>query len=254
MATTETTGSGDITRSMELLWGGAERPPRGRKPGLTLDRIVTAAVRLADTEGIAAVSMRRLSQELGAGTMSLYRYVPGKAELLDLMLDHVQAPSADATAFEGGWRAALEMYARATLDSYRAHPWLLQVNQARPVLGPSAMAGLELMLGLIRPMGLRDPELISVLIMVEGYVTGAARTQVHAAQAAQDTQLSDEDFWQAQMPFLERVMADGRYPLVAGLSEDAFGWGFDHFEFGLQRVLDGLDVLVERRAAERDGA
>ncbi|GGS04655.1 TetR family transcriptional regulator [Streptomyces aureoverticillatus] len=247
MATTETSGSGDITRSLELMWGSGERPTRGPKPGLTLERIVSTAVRLADTEGIAAVSMRRLSTELGTGTMSLYRYVPGKAELLDLMLNHVQAPGEESATFTGGWRAALETYARATLEQHRRHPWLLQVNQSRPVLGPSAVEGLERVLSFIKPMGLRDVELISVLVMVEGYVAGVARTQVQAAQAAEETELTDEAFWEAQRPVLERIMESGRYPLIAALSEDAFGSEFDHFEFGLQRILDGLEVLVEQR-------
>lgn len=250
MATTETSGSGDVTRSLELMWGSGERPTRGPKPALTLERIVTAAVRLADAEGIAAVSMRRLSTELGTGTMSLYRYVPGKAELLDLMLNHVQAPADDEDACPGGWRAAVEAYARATLDQYRRHPWLLQVNQTRPVLGPSAVQGLERMLSRIKPMGLRDPELISVLVMVEGYVSGVARTQVQEAQAAAASQLSDEDFWDAQRPVLVKAMESGRFPLIASLSEDSFGREFDHFEFGLQRILDGLDVLVEQRRGQ----
>ncbi|MVO86132.1 TetR family transcriptional regulator [Streptomyces sp. p1417] len=250
MATTETSGSGDVTRSLELLWGSGERPTRGPKPALTLERITEAAVRLADAEGIAAVSMRRLSTELGAGTMSLYRYVPGKAELLDLMLNHVQAPTDDEESFRGGWRAAVEAYGRETLQQYRDHPWLLQVNQTRPVLGPSALGGLEKLLTYIKPMGLRDPELISVLVMVEGYVSGVARTQVQAAQAAKESQLSDEAFWKAQIPVLERAMESGRYPLIAGLSDDAFGMDFDHFEFGLQRILDGLDVLVAERGRD----
>ncbi|GGO47126.1 TetR/AcrR family transcriptional regulator [Streptomyces lasiicapitis] len=248
MATTETSGSGDITRSLELMWGSGERPTRGPKPGLTLERIVTTAVRLADAEGIAAVSMRRLSTELGTGTMSLYRYVPGKAELLDLMLNHVQAPGGDSAAFPDHWRAALETFARGTLEQYREHPWLLQVNQARPVLGPSVVEGLELVLSPIKPMGLRDVELISVLIMVEGYVAGVARTQVQAAQAAEESKLTDEAFWDAQRPVLERIMESGKYPLIAGLSEDSFGSEFDHFEFGLARILDGLEVLVKARA------
>ncbi|EPH43319.1 TetR/AcrR family transcriptional regulator [Streptomyces aurantiacus] len=250
MATTETSGSGDITRSLELMWGSGERPTRGPKPGLTLERIVSTAVRLADAEGIAAVSMRRLSTELGTGTMSLYRYVPGKAELLDLMLNHVQAPTAQDAEFTGHWRAALESYARAILEQHRAHPWLLQVNQARPVLGPSAVEGLERVLSLIKPMGLRDVELISVLVMVEGYVAGVARTQVLEAQAREETELTDEDFWETQRPVLERIMQSGKYPLIAGLSEDSFGSDFDHFEFGLQRILDGLEVLVSRRTRE----
>ncbi|MGA4841210.1 TetR/AcrR family transcriptional regulator [Streptomyces sp. G45] len=253
MATTETSGSGDITRSLELMWGGGERPTRGPKPGLTLDRIVTAAVRLADAEGIAAVSMRRLSQELGTGTMSLYRYVPGKAELLDLMLNHVQAPGGDEAPVADGWRAGVEAYARETLARYQAHPWLLHVNQARPVLGPSAVGGLEKVLARIKPTGLSDPELISVLLMVEGYVSGVARVQVHEVEAERDSGVTTEAFWEAQGPVLEEVMRSGRYPLVAGLSEEAFGPDFDHFEFGLQRILDGLDVLVRQRATAAAG-
>ena len=96
MTTTEHSGSGDVSRSLELLWGLGERPSRGPKPGLTLDRIVTAAVAVADAEGLGALSMRRVATDLGVGTMSLYRYVPGKAELLDLMLDKVAEFDADA--------------------------------------------------------------------------------------------------------------------------------------------------------------
>lgn len=243
------TGS-DITRSLELLWGEGERPTRGPKPGLTLERIITEAVRLADAEGLSAVSMRRLSTELGTGTMSLYRYVPGKGELLDLMLDRVYMPGGEAEPPSGGWRAAVEAYARETLVLYREHPWLLQVNQARPVLGPGSVGGLERTLSGIKSMGLTDPELIGVVVMVEGYVTGVARTQVHEIEAVKKSGLTGEAFWEAQYPTLERIMGSGRYPCLAGLSDDAFGSQFDHFEFGLQRLLDGLDVLVAAREAQ----
>ncbi|MEU8957368.1 TetR/AcrR family transcriptional regulator [Streptomyces sp. NPDC048518] len=243
------TGS-DITRSLDLLWGEGGRPARGPKPGLTLDRIVTEAVRLADAEGLAALSMRRLATELGTGTMSLYRYVPGKGELVDLMLDHVSTPPADDGSWTGGWREGIEEFARETLVLYRRHPWLLHVNPARPVLGPGSIAGLDRTLSRITSMGLTDPELVGVIVMTEGYVTGVARTQVHEAESAR-TGLTDEAFWQAQLPALEKAMSSGRYPTLAGLTGDAFGSDFDHFEFGLQRLLDGLDVLVSRRARER---
>ncbi|MEU7583603.1 TetR/AcrR family transcriptional regulator [Streptomyces sp. NPDC041068] len=241
------TGS-EVARSLELLWGEGERPTRGPKPGLTLDRIVTEAVRLADAEGLSAVSMRRLSTELGTGTMSLYRYVPGKGDLLDLMLDRVYTPPEDEEPWTGTWREGVEAYARETLADYRSHPWLLHVNQARPVLGPGAVGGLNRTLSRIKPMGLTDPELIGVIVMVEGYVTGVARTQVHEAEAVKKSGLTDEAFWEAQGPTLERIMNSGRYPVLANLTEDSFGSDFDHFEFGLQRLLDGLDVLVAQRA------
>ncbi|MFD3519383.1 TetR/AcrR family transcriptional regulator [Streptomyces sp. NPDC058653] len=255
MTTTDSSGGGDVSRSMELLWGTGERATRGPKPGLTLDRIVTAAVRIADAEGLAAVSMRRLSTELGAGTMSLYRHVPGRAELVDLMLDRVQGESArpsDPSAPAPGWRETVESSARQELALYRAHPWVLSVNQTRPVLGPGAVGGMETMLAGIKGMGLGDPELVSVMIMVSGYVSGVARTQVQAVEVQKATGLSDDEFWQAQEPVLSAVMTSGRYPLMATLSAEAFGPDFDHFEFGLQRLLDGLEVLVERRAASAD--
>ncbi|MEU9286332.1 TetR/AcrR family transcriptional regulator [Streptomyces sp. NPDC048275] len=245
---TETSGSGDIVRTLALLWDTGKRPSRGPKPGLSLDAIVEAAIRVADADGLDAVSMRRLSTELGTGTMSLYRYVPGKAELLDLMLDRVQRPSEDPEVFGEGWRAALEALGRATLALYRRHPWLLQVNQTRPILGPSALDGMEKMLSRIKPMGLSDPELVSAIIMIDGYVFGAARTQVYQKEAERRTGLTDAEFWQAHIPVFEKVMADGRHPFLASLSEDAFGADFDHFEFGLQRMLDGLEALVARRA------
>ncbi|MFF0890507.1 TetR/AcrR family transcriptional regulator [Streptomyces sp. NPDC003456] len=244
----DTSGSGDIARTLELLWDTGRRPSRGPKPALTLDRIVEAAVRVADAEGLDGLSMRRVAADLGTGTMSLYRYVPGKGELLDLMLDRVQRP-ADLPDTDGGWRAALEALARATLALYRRHPWLLRVNQTRPILGPSAMDGMEKILTRIRPMRLSDPELVSAVIMIDGYVVGAARTQLYQQEAEHRTGLTDAEFWQAQVPVLEKVMSSGRYPVMASLSEDAFGTGFDHFEFGLQRILDGLEVLVATREA-----
>ena len=248
----DTSGSGDIVRTLELLWDGAPRPSRGPKPALTLDRIVEAAVRIADEEGFGAVSMRRIATELGTGAMSLYRYVPGKAELLDLMLDRVQRPSENpADLGDGSWRSALEAMARATLALYTRHPWLLGVNQARPLLGPSALDGMEKVLGRIRPMGLPDPELVSAVIMVDGYVVGAARTQVYQREAERTSGMTTADFFAAQAPFIEKVMATGRYPVLGSLAEDTWSPEFDHFEFGLQRILDGLEVFV---AGRREGS
>ncbi|MFI9504066.1 TetR/AcrR family transcriptional regulator [Nocardia sp. NPDC052566] len=247
MSSAETSGSGDLARTLDLLWNTGPRPSRGPKPALTLDRIVDAAVRVADAEGLDAVTMRRVATELGTGTMSLYRYVPGKAELLDVMLDRVQRPIESQLAAQG-WREALEGLARESLVLFRAHPWLLQVNQSRPVMGPGAVESMELVLSRIRPMGLPDPELISVVIMVSGYVAGVARGQLYQEEAESKSAMTDIEFWQAQHPVLERAMASGDYPVLASLSSDTFDPKFDHFEFGLQRILDGLAVLVDRHA------
>lgn len=244
MTGARTSGGGDIARTLELLWNTGPRPSRGPKPALTLERIVEAALRVADTEGLDAVTMRRVATELGTGTMSLYRYVPGKAELLDLMLDRVQAPTEDLSARTADWRGALELYARESLTLYCRHPWLLEVNQARPILGPNAMQGLESLMSAIRPMGLPDRELLSVILAVTNYTHGAARTEVFRQEAERRTGMTDTEFWAAQAPILERAMATRRYPVMASLSDDTFGPGFDHFGFGLRSLLDGLELRV----------
>ncbi|MFJ7786624.1 MULTISPECIES: TetR/AcrR family transcriptional regulator [Streptomyces] len=238
-------------RSMELLWHTQERPARGPKPALTLERIVTAAVTLADAEGLDALSMRRLATDLGTGTMSLYRYVPGKPELLDLMVDRVQGEANDASpaAPDDDWRAAVGILAHAYLHQLRAHPWLLQLNQARTALGPNAVRGLELALRPLRTMGLSDPETMAVLITVNSYVEGLARMHVNEAEAARASGLTEEEFWGAQLPYLTAAMNSGAYPLMASLSEDTFGPGFDHFAFGLERLVAGFEALVDARRA-----
>ncbi|MEV7284460.1 TetR/AcrR family transcriptional regulator [Streptomyces sp. NPDC093252] len=239
-----------MVRTLELLWDVGRRPTRGPKPGLSLDRIVEAAVGVADADGLEALSMRRVAAELGTGAMSLYRYVPGKAELLDLMLDRVQRPSENpADLGDGGWRSALEAMGRATLALYRRHPWLLHVNQSRPILGPSALDGMEKVLSRIRPMGLPDRELVSTIVLVDSYVVGAARTKVHQAEVERRTGLTDMEFWEAQVPILTEVLDSGRFPLMASLDDNTWGSNFDHFEFGLQRLLDGLEAEVARRGS-----
>jgi AcrR family transcriptional regulator len=248
MTTTAHSGSGDINASLALLWDMRERPTRGPKPGLTLDGIVTAAVRLADAEGLEAVSMRRIAADLGVGTMSLYRYVPGKAELLDLMLDRVNECADEAELAGLGWRERLQACARGSWALYLRHPWLLQVDQSRFVIGPNALAGFEQYMRGLGGLDLSDPERVMVVTVVDGLITGIARAHVNAMQAEKRTGMTDEEHWTAQDPILVKAMATGNYPTLASLTEDAFGSGFEEtFEFALQRLLDGLEAFVTRR-------
>src|SRR5262245_64029270 len=133
---TEYTGKGNPQQSIDLLWGTARPPSRGPKPGLTTQQIVAAAIAVADAEGLAALSMRRVAEHLGVGAMSLYTYVPGKAELIDLMVDAVYGELPGSADVDGGWRERLEGVARANWALYRRHPWMLQVASVRPALGP----------------------------------------------------------------------------------------------------------------------
>lgn len=252
--TTAHSGSGDIRRGLELLWGTREAPARGPKRGLTLERIVETAVGVADTEGLAAVSMRRVATELGVGTMSLYRYVPGKSELLELMLDHVQAVGEETKSEHRAlpWRELLLRIGRGIWDLYLGHPWLLQINQARPLLGPNAMTGLDLAMSGLEGLGLTDQERLSIIVALDGYVTGSARTHVNGLEAAKRTGVSDEEFWSAQGPFLSEAMLGGGFPALAKLGADTFDVpGEQIFEFGLARLVDGFTAFIEASTARQ---
>lgn len=234
----------------ELLWRTGERATRGPKPGLTLDQIVDAAIAVADANGIEGLSMRSVAKELGVGTMSLYRYIPGKGELLDLILDRVSDPSASIEKAEGAsWREALRIAAYGTRQLYLDHPWLIQVNWTRPVFGPNTLAGVEFVIATLGDLGLNDQERVMVLMTIDSYVTGMVRTEILYARAAVETGISDEEFWREQLPILERAMVSGDYPAMAAMSEDAFDAGWDEtFEFGLQRLLDGLESFITARS------
>lgn len=243
--------TGSLTSRLELLWGGKETPSRGPRPGLSLDAIVAAGVDVADREGLAALSMRKVAAELGVGTMSLYRYVPGKGELLDLMVDHVNGPSADDMNehLELGWRACLEFVAESSWRLHTESPWLLQVNQARPVLGPNSLAGFDFAVQALDGLALTGQEKVAVIEALDHLVQGSARTYVLQQQAVAQTGLSDEDFWDAQVPYLSRALESGDYPGAAGLSEDAFMQSSEEaMRFGLRALLDGFQALIDSRA------
>lgn len=230
-------GDAAAARSMTLLWGTKPPAARGRKPGMTLDRIVTAAVELADADGIDGVSMRRVADRLGAGTMALYRYVPSKAELQDLMLDAVMA-GAPAVHDAADWREGLERFARASLEGYRRHPWLLRASLTRGAVGPNQAAALDSVLRALDGTNLSGGERMAVIGLVAGYVRGAAQ------QLVGDGPAGDARFWAAFAPLLDAHLDGTRYPALTTLWRDRELEWVDQFEFGLGRVLDGIGALV----------
>lgn len=243
----DATSIATVRRSSELLWHDLDRSGRGPKPSLTLAQVIEAAVTVADADGIDALSMRRIARELGVGTMSLYRYVPGKDVLLDLMLDHVTAPSdswhaPELDAARPQWRAALELSARESRAMYLRHPWLLQVNWSRPVFGPNTLASFEVVVRRLRDLPVSDRERVNLVSVLDSYVTGAVRMELLYVGAAEETGVSEEEYWQTQTPVLERAMASGDYPALAGMDEDSFSGDWEEgFELGLSVLLDGIE-------------
>lgn len=237
--------------SHRLLWEGLPQTRKGPRPALTLEQIVSAAVGIADTQGIDALSMRNLATALDMSPMALYRYIPGKTELLDLMLDAVGvAPVKASVAADGGWRAVLEASAWQGRALYLRHRWLLQVNASRTPIGPNSLTELEALMSGLAGTPFTDQEKIMVMSLLDGYVAGTARQEVLYERAAEESGLSDEEFWGAQLPVMERAMASGRFPTMARMADDSFdgGWA-ETFALGLTSLLDGLELEVQRRLA-----
>ncbi|WP_162802147.1 TetR/AcrR family transcriptional regulator [Ornithinimicrobium murale] len=245
------TGEHPVTRSLRLLWHGLPPARKGPRPSLTLDQIVRAAIAIADAEGLDALSMRALARELNVGTMSLYRYVQDKAELMHLVLDHVTVRTVEDGTPATDWRTMLETISQDARQMYLAHPWLLQVNWSSPVLGPGSVGDLERTLSSLTELPFSDRERIMLVTLLDAYVTGSVRQEVLFDQASALTDLTYEEFWELQLPFLEAAMESGRFPTMAAMSEDSFSGGWEEtFELGLTLLLDG----VEREVARRESA
>ncbi|WP_245553416.1 TetR/AcrR family transcriptional regulator C-terminal domain-containing protein [Nocardia veterana] len=248
----ERSGAGDPARTLELLWRQPGRGSgRGPKQRSSVDEVVAAAVAIADAEGLEALTMRAVAAALGLTPMATYTYVPGKAELLDLMLDSVyaQMPRPDLTGMP--WRRRVSVVAEENRALLARHPWVAYVPTTRPPLGPGLAAKYDHELSAFDGLGLDDVEMDAALTYLLGFVTAVARIAIDTDRAAADSGLSDREWWERTAPVLEQVFDPQRYPLAArvgaaaGQAHDS-AYSADHaWNFGLARVLDGLAVLVE---------
>jgi AcrR family transcriptional regulator len=239
---TEFTRTGDPARSMALLWRTTQDPDRrpGPRSSLDVDRIVGAAVAVADSDGLAALSMRRVAVALGVATMTLYSHVPGKGELVDLMLDSVLGELYEDDAPTGNWRSRLEAVARANWDLFLRHPWAVHLATGRPLLGPHVMRKYELELRAVDGLGLSEVEMDLLVTLLNGFVRGTVSGAQEPAAAAQ---VSEDPWWTAMAPHAERFPTAARVGPIAGNELQAYAPGRS-FEFGLARLLDGIGVLI----------
>ena len=246
---TEYSGSGDPQRTIDLLWG-VHRRRRGPRPSLSGEQVVTTAIRIADQDGLGGLSMRRLADDLGITAMSLYGYVPTKAELLDVMADRTYAEITLRDSQATPWREKLAALAGQHWDLLLAHPWLLQIATSRPLLGPGMTAFYDAELAAVDGLGLTDIDMDLIVSLLDDYVRGAARGTVEAAQAPARTGVSDQQWWQTYGPLLADVLDPARYPtaLRVGAAAGAeYGAAHDparSFKFGLQRIIDGIEAFI----------
>jgi len=237
---------------VELLWGLKEPPGRGPKPTLTVGQIVSAGIDIADTDGLGALSMQRLAKKLGVGTMTLYTYVPDKDALLEVMLDRAYGAAISSLIPASGWREYLERVANALLRAYQLHPWALQVFVGGPPLGPSQMHFLEAALQALNGCGLEPAERLDAVMAVTSFVRGVAHISVGILEHEARTGLTEDQLAVEHFKAYSRVLDPGAFPatfeLLAappGETDVAYDYGF---EFGLQRILDGIEAHIAARS------
>lgn len=251
----EFTNSGDPRRSLELLWGGQEPGRRGPKQRLSTAEVVDAAIALADAAGIAALSMRKVAEAVGVSPMSLYTYVPSKAELVDLMFDRVLADTADPDGDLSGWREKMAFIARERWALSERHPWLLDLAMHRPPMGPNVLRKAQAMLAALDGMGLGPEDMGLAAETLQDYITGALRSAREARESERSSGLSDAQWFAIVGPVLEKHLDPQNYRAIRRIAEArrrqtrSPSERTARFEFGLERVLDGLDAFIRRSHA-----
>lgn len=236
----------EVTRRLALLWDPPAPATRGRRARLTLDDVVRAGIAVAQEGGLDALSMRRVATELGVGAMSLYTYVPGRTELVDLMVDRAYA-ELDLPAPGDPWRPALARYAREMWDLYLRHPWILQTNMWRAPLAPHVLDAQEAGLRTIVDTGLSEIQVVEIVGLVENYVQGLARATI-AESAEQDaTGVGSDEYWTTMSSFWVDWFDVERYPTMTRIYV-AGGFDSPHlsFEASLERLLDAIEMAIDR--------
>ncbi|CAM3630975.1 TetR/AcrR family transcriptional regulator C-terminal domain-containing protein [Kibdelosporangium persicum] len=237
-------GAGTVVRSA----APARKPPKEHDLGR--DRVVRAAIAIADAEGLAMVSMRRVATELGVATMSLYRHVPSKDDLVVEMADTVFAEEPFPERTPPGWREGLEIAARLLWTVCRRHPWVAEaMSMTRPRVSPNLIMYTEWTLTVLRRFGLSMSDMMYTHLSIFGHVRGLALTLQDETRARQDTGVTHEEWMTTEEDALERLLRTGRYPTMAEVIREDFDYDLDKvFDHGLRLLLDG----VERQLAARE--
>jgi AcrR family transcriptional regulator len=257
---------------LDLLWGRRGRGKRGPRPGLSADAIVAAAIRVADAEGLEAVSMARVAHELGFTTMSLYRHVANKDELLQLMWNGSATGSESLVLAGEDWRAKLRMWSLVQWGMLERHPWITQMPMAAPPMAPNSLHFVEHGLAALDGTGLPDWERMRVIGLISSYTLSEARMAHDAARAAKmameaamqggQEEAGQQAAYEAGLAaaplttyesLLRELVDQETYPRLYRLAWSGAEQPKDeHAEFlwGLDRVLDGVQALIDQAGGD----
>src|ERR1700688_4010713 len=218
-------------------------------PRLAPGRIVAAAMAVADAEGLAGLSMRRVATEIVGATMSLYRHVADKDDLLLKMMDAAFGECRFPARPPQGWRDQFELAARTLWAMFQRHPWLapaLSVTRPQPIARGLACA--EWVLSALDGQGLDPSTMLTIHITLVNYVRGTAVNLELEADTEAASGLNSEEWLDTQGPALQSIVEAGRFPVFERLTATDYDFNLENlFEFGLQRLLDGLTALIDGR-------
>ncbi len=227
-----------------LIWERLQPPATGRL-ALSRDQIVQAAMGIADAEGAQSITMRRIAAELGSTAMALYRHIFSKEDLLDLMLDAVFGEIALPERPSGDWRADLRGFAYASRAVLKRHPWVIPLLISRPTLGPNYLRWFEYSLAAVAGQGLGIATMAKISGVISGYVGAVVSYEVAEEEHTRRIGLSEADKRTFATPYVEKLVASGRYPNFARFFAEEVGLDPEQsFAFGVECVLDGIGVRI----------
>ena len=225
-------------------------PAPRRDHELTRERVVAAAIAVADRDGLADLSMRRLATELGVATMSLYRHVPSRDDLTLAMIDAALGDVGLPARHPGGWRSSLELCARLEWAVFQRHPWLgPSMSLTRPQLAPNAMRLSEWVMAAFDDTALALSERMYVQVLLFSFVRGLASALEPENEALRESGLTADQWMEQQEAVLVPMMDAHAMTHFKQLTREPFDLDLGRlFEFGLARLLDGIALFVDARS------
>ncbi len=235
----------ELPRAIALAWGIAANPQRGPKREMSVERIVEAAIEIADADGLGAVSMSAVAARLGFTPMSLYRYVTAKDDLLLLMQEEaVGLPSEQARAAEG-WRAQLTLLYHEQVARYLRHPWVLDIPITGSPVTPNSAAWMDAGLHALAETPLSHDERLSVMLLVTGLSRWAGMVFAGYARTERETGITGADITLREDALFRALVTADAYPdLAEAVESGVFLDEGDPFRFGVERALDGVAAYI----------
>lgn len=233
----------ELPPGIALAWGRVATSRRGPRPGHTLEEIVKTAIELADKQGIVALSLPSIAAALGLSRNALYRYVRSKDELLMLIYDITLGSPPKSLLYSGSWRKRARAWTLAVIQAYRKHLWLLDVPISSPPSTPHVLDWLEALLEAMSSCGLSGQDCLRCALLLDGYARSVVRLWGDLDAGGQTRKQ-----WDAVRAFLVPLLKQRQYPMLASImtgGQYAFEESaVDNVQFGLNRILDGIDRLV----------